>query len=107
MESIQEEKLEGPFDLGTTLRSLCRSVQNFIKSFWVNFGKEAARTMAEECRAEVVFFSTHLLLHLALLCAFWGGGRLIVVVFYRICRRWKLLLVLLEHGHRAPSLLRR
>jgi hypothetical protein len=57
MEGIQEEKLEGPSDLGTTSHSLRRSVGNFMKSFWVDFGREAARTMAEERRAEVVFFS--------------------------------------------------
>jgi hypothetical protein len=68
MESIQEEKLEGPSDLGTTPCSLRRSVQNFMKSFWINFGKETARTMAE-----VVFFSARLLLRLALPCVFWVG----------------------------------
>jgi hypothetical protein len=42
MDSIEEEKLEGPSDLGATSHSLRRSVRNFMKLFWVKLGREAA-----------------------------------------------------------------
>jgi hypothetical protein len=44
MESIQEEKFEGPSSLGTISRSLRRSVKNFMKSFWVEYDMDASQT---------------------------------------------------------------
>jgi hypothetical protein len=41
-ESIQEEKLEGPSGFGMISRSLRRSVRNFMKSFWVEYGRDVA-----------------------------------------------------------------
>jgi hypothetical protein len=43
-----------------------------MKSFWINFGREATRTMVEERWEEVVFFFACLLLRLALPCVFLG-----------------------------------
>jgi hypothetical protein len=56
VEGVKERDLEGPSDLGATSRSVRRSGRNFMKSFWVNFGRAEARSMAETHRAKVSFW---------------------------------------------------
>jgi hypothetical protein len=51
--AVQERDLEGLGELGVVSRSMRRSIRNFMKSFWVNFGRIEARSMAELRRAEV------------------------------------------------------
>ena len=45
--------IEGPATLGETSWGLARSVRNFMKSFWVKFGRADARSVAEARRAAV------------------------------------------------------
>ena len=52
---MQERDLEGPGELGALSRGVRRSVHNFMKSFWVKFGRVEARSMVEFRRAEVSF----------------------------------------------------
>jgi len=52
--SFKENKdIGSPAELGKTLHGVARSVQNFIKSFWVKFGRADSRSMAEARRATV------------------------------------------------------
>ena len=45
--------IEGPATLGETSWGLARSVRNFMKAFWVKFGRANAHSVAEACRAAV------------------------------------------------------
>jgi hypothetical protein len=56
-ESIKKEDLSGPSDLGVTSPTLQRLIQNFMSSFWVDFGRAEARKMAENRRAKVCVLS--------------------------------------------------
>jgi hypothetical protein len=55
VKGVKEKDLGGPSDLRATSRGMRRLVRNFMKSFWVNFGRVEARSMAEIRRAEVGF----------------------------------------------------
>ena len=61
VEGLEEKDLEGPAELGVTSRGIRRFVRNFMKSFWVKFGRAEAHSMAEARQSEVsLFFSPFL-----------------------------------------------
>ena len=107
---MKKRDLEGPTDLGTTLRDVRRSICHFMKSFWVKFGWAEACSMAEaRCAVVCYFFSPPLfcgLLFSPRLCplfvVFIG-----FVLFYKSCRRWRLCMVLLQRRRlrRLPPVL--
>jgi hypothetical protein len=51
---MKEKDLEGPTELGVTSCDVRRSVRNFMKSFWVKFGRAEAR------RAMICYFFSSL-----------------------------------------------
>jgi hypothetical protein len=52
-EGVAKEEFASAEDVGEGTSSLRKSVQNFISSFWVRFGRAEAKKMAEARRAEV------------------------------------------------------
>jgi hypothetical protein len=52
---VKEKDLDDPADLGVTSHGV-RSVRNFMKSFWVKFGRAEACSMAEARRAAGCYF---------------------------------------------------
>jgi hypothetical protein len=51
---VGHESLADASSLGEASDVLCKSVHNFIGSFWTLFGRASARQMAEERRAKVI-----------------------------------------------------
>ena len=56
IKGVKEKDLEGPTELRVTTHDARRSVCNFMKSFWVKFGRMEARSMVEARRAAVCYF---------------------------------------------------
>ena len=52
-EGVAKEEFVAAEDVGEGTPSLRKSVQNFISSFWIRFGRAEAKKMAEAHRAEV------------------------------------------------------
>jgi hypothetical protein len=52
---VQERDLKGLGELGAVSCSMRRSVRNFMKSFWVDFGQSEARSMVELRQGEVSY----------------------------------------------------
>ena len=53
IEGVREKDLEGSTELGVTSQSVRRSIRNFMKLFWVKFGRAEAHSMVEAWRAAV------------------------------------------------------
>ena len=52
-EGVAKEEFAAAEDVGEGTPSLRKSVRNFISSFWIRFGRDEAKKMAEDRRAEV------------------------------------------------------